>query len=229
MAELGGGIQMNENVFIGGYSGFGYAGTDIKIDDVKFEASSIALPLKAFASYNFIGLSAGMLISFNSAEAKSTSSYLSSDINIKEDKILTTLDFGVMVFPTKSFSINFDILPGDGVTGYALGVSYYFGRETKPVYYDHYYEDYGISCFDLIEDAYIGGMDYDVDICLRLSTGVSKCINLNEDPSFSDMSISDIRDFEMKDTHIYWKFNSIEIPYDDFFIDGCESNRKNSY
>ncbi|MDR2581461.1 MAG: hypothetical protein LBC85_10785 [Fibromonadaceae bacterium] len=157
MLEFGGGtgipMATGEELFFGVNSGFGFSGKsyseNVLGSDIKFDASSIVLPVKLFFSYGILGVSAGALLTF--WDVKMKGNVLGINASDFDDKGTETyLDFGFMVFPVEKISIGFDIITSGSATGFALGVAYHFGRNRSQQYYDDYQEEKNVLQFRFI-------------------------------------------------------------------------------
>jgi hypothetical protein len=257
MLELGGGANINdENGWVmGGITGIGYAGNTYKfpeLDEIKVKSSTVTIPLKTYAKYGMLGFSLGYLLAFTNvnvdlSEVKGISNAYKEEIEkeAKQEGAGSTVSFGIMVFPTKNISINFDVI---GSGGGAVGLAYYFGinENDKEIAYnadiplEEWQKDfrkqesfkpaYTISEKMAMEDAdscWLRQIEkttviedkktYSISACIELKDGQSNCIDLNNIWEFKDASFQELKQFQLKKKGIYWKDPSYHILYNEFF------------
>lgn len=222
MLELGGGTSIpvaNDDLFFGLHSGFGYSSKNYSEGDIKMDASSTVLPIKAFFSYGLFGASIGTLLTFY--DIKTKGNVAGVNLSNFDDKGTTVFfDFGIMVFPHETFSIGFDVITKSSSTGFALGIAYHFGKTKEQSYYEEYYVSEASCGSDPIYTVYVERDEDNIDICVELNSGKTKCLNLSERREFKNVSYEAIKDFERKSSFISWFYPPVDIRYSEFFIDG---------
>jgi hypothetical protein len=225
MLELGLGQKINfqtynDDLVWGIQSGFGYSSKDYSEDDMKIEASSIAIPIKLFFSQRLLGLNMGVLLSFwdtkISVDKKST-----KDVN--DDGMAVHFDVGLMIFPVESFSINFDVITKSSVTGFAIGAAYHFGKERSQENQHNDGYDIKKDCSngtDFILNAFIEEEGESINVCIKLKDGKLSCLELDNRLDFRNKSLETIENFDAKSSHLKWNEIPVNIPYSEFFPNG---------